>query len=279
MTSPSSHPPADPKDPVCAVPHRPEPPGTFEEVRRGVAAAIPIIIGCLPLGFILGVEAGRKGMSPFTAWLMCSMNFAGGSEFAAVALWSTVPPMLVVWLTTWLINSRHIVMGASLSLSTKALSARTHLLVWFLMCDELWALSSADVKRRSKAGWPASRCFSLPFYLGAGLSFWSTWAASAALGAVLGSDLGDMTHWGIQMAFPATFISLLGMVWPGRHKAHPIVISAVVAAATSPFLPSHWCVLAATLSGLAWVWFTTPDQNKTEEQNKSEKPKSREEAQ
>ena len=230
----------------------------WREAARGIATALPLMIGCLPLGFILGVEAGRKGMSPFTTWLMTTLNYAGGSEFAAVALWSAAPPMLVVWLTTWLINSRHIVMGASLSMHTNGLSGRMSAFVYFLMCDEVWALANADIRKREKAGLPPEKRFSLPFYLAMGLTFWSLWGVSAALGAVLGADLGELTHLGVQMAFPATFISLLGMMWPGRHKAHPIVISALVAAIASLALPSHWCVLLATLSGLAWVWFTTP---------------------
>lgn len=254
------------------VPHEADKPmpTVKSECLRGFTTGLPIMLGCLPLGFILGVEAGRKSMTPLSIWLMTSANFAGGSEFAAVALWSAAPPMLVVWLTTWLINSRHIVMGASLSLYTRQFSGRTNALIYFLMCDEVWAIANADIKRRAQAGLPTGALLSIPFYFSLGFTFWSIWAVSAAAGAWLGADLGDISHLGVQMAFPATFLSLLAMMWPGMRKCHPIVISAVVAALASFVLPTHWCVLLATLAGLTWVWFTTPEKAEPSDEEKAE---------
>lgn len=204
-------PAATPPTPSSSESVTPSKPSAASEFFRGIRTGLPVLSGCLPLGFILGVEAGRKGMTPLSIWMMTSINYAGGSEFAAVALWSAAPPMLVVWLTTWLINSRHIVMGASLSLYARHLPAKTNAFIYFLMCDEVWAIGSADIKRRSELGLPAHELLSLPFYVAVGLMFWSCWALSAAAGAWLGSDLGDLSHWGVQMAFPATFLSLLAM--------------------------------------------------------------------
>ena len=78
------------------------------------------------------------------------------------------------------------------------------------------------------------------------------------------------------MAFPATFLSLLAMMWPGVRKCHPIVISAVAAAVTSLVLPTHWCVLLATLCGLAWVWFTTPEKAQAQAETEAEREAERE---
>lgn len=269
-------PAATPPTPSSSESVTPSKPSAASEFFRGIRTGLPVLSGCLPLGFILGVEAGRKGMTPLSIWMMTSINYAGGSEFAAVALWSAAPPMLVVWLTTWLINSRHIVMGASLSLYARHLPAKTNAFIYFLMCDEVWAIGSADIKRRSELGLPAHELLSLPFYVAVGLMFWSCWALSAAAGAWLGSDLGDLSHWGVQMAFPATFLSLLAMMWPGVRKCHPIVISAVAAAVTSLVLPPHWCVLLATLCGLAWVWFTTPEKAQAQAETEAEREAERE---
>lgn len=118
-------PAATPPTPSSSESVTPSKPSAASEFFRGIRTGLPVLSGCLPLGFILGVEAGRKGMTPLSIWMMTSINYAGGSEFAAVALWSAAPPMLVVWLTTWLINSRHIVMGASLSLYARHLPAKT----------------------------------------------------------------------------------------------------------------------------------------------------------
>lgn len=223
------------------------------EARSGLLRALPTALGCMPLAFILGVQASQQGMSAATTWLMSAFNFAGGSEFAAVALWSAAPPVLVIAVTTWLINSRHIVMGAAMSLYTKHLSTPKSLAAYFLMCDEVWAIAMAETaaRKRDDPAAPAEVLFSFPWYLGVGLAFWTLWAAGAGAGAAFAGALGDMSAWGFQMAFPATFISLLVMMWPGAKHALPLVLSAIVAGAASLILPTHWTVLLGTLAGLA----------------------------
>ena len=51
----------------------------------GARSTLPIMIGILPLGFILGTQGAQHGLSAIGMAIMCAFNFAGGSEFAAVA--------------------------------------------------------------------------------------------------------------------------------------------------------------------------------------------------
>ena len=60
---------------------------SFANARRGFYAALPFWLGFFPLGFILGAQAASKGMSVPTAAAMSFFNYAGGSEFAAVAVY------------------------------------------------------------------------------------------------------------------------------------------------------------------------------------------------
>ena len=62
---------------------------TFAEFRRGIIEATPILIGVMPFGLILGTRAAQQGMSWLEVVLMMGLNFAGGSEFAAVSLWQS----------------------------------------------------------------------------------------------------------------------------------------------------------------------------------------------
>lgn len=232
------------------------------EMLRGFVRGLPLICGCLPLGFILGVQASQHGMSVLTTVLMTGLNFAGGSEFAAVALWSAAPPVAVVIFSTWLINSRHIVLGASLALHTRRLTPLQNAFVFFFMCDEVWTLTTADIAARKRAGAASEDLFSFPFHIGMGLGFWTLWMASAGAGAALGQSIGDMTKWGFMMAFPATFASLIVMMWPGLRRSLPIVLAALASAVASLFVPSHWCVLAGTLTGLTAVLLGLDDLQK-----------------
>lgn len=65
---------------------------TRTSIRRGVVMALPVALGFLPLAFILGVQGSQHGLSALGMAMMCGLNLAGGSEFAAVSLWSATPP-------------------------------------------------------------------------------------------------------------------------------------------------------------------------------------------
>lgn len=224
----------------------------WEDFSAGVRATLPLLIGILPLGFILGTQGAQHGLSAIGMALMCGFNFAGGSEFAAVALWSATPSFFVIVCATWLINCRHIVLGAALTpfMQSARISTPKSLLAFFIMCDESWALSMQEVHRRRAAGLPVSRLFSFPYHLGVGLTLWTCWFMVAAAGAAVGGSLGDLTRWGFLMAFPATFIGLVAAMRPVLAKSGPMVVSAIVAAGVSLVLPLHWSILLGTITGL-----------------------------
>ena len=151
----------------------------------GARSTLPIMIGILPLGFILGTQGAQHGLSAIGMAIMCAFNFAGGSEFAAVALWSSAPSFIVIVCATWLINCRHIVLGAALTpfMQSAKVSTPRSLLAFFVMCDETWALSMQEVHRRRKAGRPAAELFSFSYHMGVGITLWTSWFMVAAIGA------------------------------------------------------------------------------------------------
>lgn len=49
------------------------------EIKRGLLTVMPMIIGIVPLGLILGAQASHQGMATVTTVMMTALNFAGGS--------------------------------------------------------------------------------------------------------------------------------------------------------------------------------------------------------
>lgn len=232
---------------------------TASEVLRGIRASMPMMIGFIPIALILGATGTQTGMSAVGVGLMTAINFAGGSEFAALALWSATPPILAIILTTWLINSRHIMLSAALTPYVTQLSLPKALAVFFIMCDETWALSMQDITARRKAGMGDAAAFSFPFYMGVGLTLWLNWWGCAFIGAALGTGFGDLTDWGIGMAFPVIFISILASMWPGAKKCLPWAASAVAAGLSSLVWSSGVSVAVGSVAGLivAWILIVT----------------------
>lgn len=225
------------------------------EFRRGVISAIPLMIGFTPLAMILGAQASQAGQSFVTAYLMTAINLAGGSEFAVVGLWATVPPIFTIMLSTFLINSRHIIMGANLAPYIQQESGMRIFFLYFVMCDETWALSMQDIQRRRAQ----NLGFSFWYHMGVGVSLWLNWSWSTCLGALIGNSLGDLSHYGFDMALPATFIGLSIAIRPrGRENLIqyiPIAISFACAALLAVLDLKTYSVGGGAVSGLIAAYF------------------------
>ncbi len=228
---------------------------TLAEVRRGVTACIPVLLGIIPYALVLGAQAAQKNLRLVEVPLMTGLNFAGGSEFAAIQLWTSPPHIALIVAITFLVNSRHLLMGAALAPFLRHLPKRKVLPALFVMTDESWALGLADIKDRATRG--LHPAFSMPYYLGTALVFYAAWVSFTTLGAALGPILGDVESYGFDMAFPAVFLVLMRGMWKGVNAARPWLVSLAVAAATYLLVPGAWYVAAGAVSGLIAAYILT----------------------
>ncbi len=215
------------------------------EFRRGLRASLPVMLGFAPFALVLGAQAAQKGLSTLEVPLLSGLNFAGGSEFTAIRLWTSPPHVLLIVAMSFLVNCRHILMGAALAPYLGHLPRRQALPALFLMCDESWAMALADARQRS------ARCLSLAYYLGVSAGLYLSWVVFTALGAALGPAVGNLERYGFDMAFTAVFLVLLRGMWRGTRRCRPWLVSLVVAATTCLFVPGAWYVAAGTAAGLA----------------------------
>lgn len=228
------------------------------EFRRGFITALPIMLGFMPLGLILGAQASQVGQSALTTFLMSGINFAGGSEFAALGLWSATPPILIIAFTTFLINSRHIVMGVTFAPYMRHERGLRLYMGHFCMVDESWALTMQDIQKRSLEG----KGFSYWFHIGAGVGLWMAWAFSSLAGSILGNSFGNLSGYGFLAAMPATFIALAVAMRPkpiiGINRLltyAPVVASFIGAGLTSVYGNPHYCVGIGIFCGLLTAFF------------------------
>lgn len=214
------------------------------ELLRGIRESIPVVLGILPAALVLGAQAATKGLSLVEVPLMTGLNFGGGSEFAAVALWTSPPHILLIVAITLLINSRHLLMGAALAPLISHVAQRRALPLLFFMCDESWAMGLADARR-------SRRNLSVGYFLGVSLSIYGPWVGFTAIGAFIGPFLGDIRFYGFDMAIPAVYLVMLAGMWTGVKNALPWAISLFVAGTVYSCLPGGWYVPAGAVAGLA----------------------------
>mgnify|MGYP000072386995 FL=1 len=228
------------------------------EFKRGLKTSIPLLLGIIPFALVLGAQATQKGLSFAEVSLLTGLNFAGGSEFAILEVWTNPPNIIMLIFITFLVNSRHLLMGASLAPYLRHLPNRTAFSALFFMCDESWALSLADAqKKQHYLG--IQRAFSMLFYAGLCFALYLMWIGFTTLGAIIGPVLGDVSRFGFDMAFPAVFLVLLRGMWKGLRAARPWLVSLAAAALAYLYLPAGWHVPIGAVCGIASALFLTGD--------------------
>lgn len=207
----------------------------------GVRAEFPLLIGVFPFGLIYGALALSAGLSSAAAQMMSSIVFAGSSQFVATQLIHEAAPGLVIVLTIAVVNLRHMLYSASVAPYLKGLSTRWKALLAYLLTDEAYAATIIHYEEEGLT--PSSHWF----FLGAGLSLWSTWQVSTAAGIFLGAAIP--ASWPLDFALPLTFIAMVVPVLKDR----PVIASAVsagVVALLAYDLPYKLGLILAALIGI-----------------------------
>lgn len=173
----------------------------LQQFLRGVKHETPLLIGVVPFGAIYGVLALSAGLQAIDAQAMSSIIFAGSAQFMTVQLIREATPWMVIILTGFVINLRHVLYSASLAPYLHHLSLRWKVLLSYLMTDEAFVVAIINYQHEGvtpNGHW---------YYLGAGLALWSTWQISTAAGIFLGALVPE--SWGLDFALPLTFIALV----------------------------------------------------------------------
>jgi 4-azaleucine resistance transporter AzlC len=228
------------------------------ELIGGVKAEIPITLGVLPFGLIYGVLAASAGLPPMLAIASSSIVFAGSAQFIGAQLIGASAPALVIWLTTFIVNLRHLLYSTSLAPQTTHLSRPWRWFLAYLLTDEAYVVTALHyqdekVPLRHKH-W---------FWVGAGLTLWVTWQLSTAAGVFFGTQLPS--NWSLDFTLALTFI---GMVVPLCHE-RPNLAAALTAGLVAVFTfswPYRLGLMVAAVAGIAAGVIVESRQRKKERQ-------------
>ena len=170
----------------------------MKDLRRGLLAALPLVPAVVAVGLLYGMMARQAGLAPWEALAMSAIVHAGSAQFTALGMWEASGPAPII-LTTFVINLRHLLMGASVAPYLRRLSPlwKAALALW--MSDESYALAIAAYERGEGSQW---------YFLGANLGIYLAWRASGLAGALLGTAIPDPGRYGLDLVFPLAFLGL-----------------------------------------------------------------------
>ncbi|WP_066802272.1 AzlC family ABC transporter permease [Moraxella oblonga] len=215
-----------------------------QEFLRGLKDAIPIMLGFIPFALVLGASAVGAGFKWYELSFLTTTNLAGGSEFTVVSLWNNPLNIPLIVAMATLVNSRHIIMGATFSLLLKGIPKKKALALLFVMIDESWALAIADAQKSGKSA------LNVPYYLGVAFLLCLTWIVFTSAGAYFAPLIGDLKQYGMDMAFTAVFLVLLKGMWRGIRPAVPWLVSLISAGVCYHLFAGAWHVAVGAVMGV-----------------------------
>ncbi|WP_285275870.1 AzlC family ABC transporter permease [Halopseudomonas bauzanensis] len=215
------------------------------ELLLGMRDTIPMLVGALPFGIVFGTLAVSSGLSIGATLAMSALVFAGSAQFVAASLVASGAGLVVILLTTLIVNLRHALYSASLLPYVRHLPQRWRVPLAFWLTDESFAVVHRhyllDKGPLEHKHW---------YFLGSCLAMYSVWFVCTLVGVMLGQALPGLGDWGLDFAMVATFI---GIVVP-LLRNRPMIVAAIVAGGTAVLahgLPFQLGLMLAALLGVA----------------------------
>ena len=195
-------------------------------------------------GISFGALSVAAGLDLWQTMALSLLMFSGGSQFAFIGVIATGAGVVPAILSAWLLGVRN---GFYAIRMNPVLSVRT------LLKPVAAQLTIDESNAVSLLGEPDKRKERFGFWL-TGVAVFIFWNAFTFVGAVVGSQIGNPTDWGLDAAAAAAF---LGLIWPRLNQSKLLVLavaSAFVATSLSVVLPAGIPVLlTAVLAVVFWL--------------------------
>jgi predicted branched-subunit amino acid permease len=206
----------------------------------GVRDTLPILLGVVPFGMICGVGAVSVGLTPFEAIGMMFIVFAGASQLVVYQLISIGTPWLIMVLTSLVINVRFTMYSAALAPHLQKESLSRKALLAFLITDQAFGVAMS----RFVNGLPPNPA---QYYYGSAVTIWVIWNICVIAGALIGTLVPQ--SWGIDFAFPLSFMALMFTTLRDRPTALAALVGGVIAVMAKG-LPYNLGLVVAALLGI-----------------------------
>ncbi|MBD0744135.1 AzlC family ABC transporter permease [Streptomyces sp. CBMA152] len=204
----------------------------------GLAQAVPVMLGYVPVAFAFGVLGHTAGLPGWALIGMSLFVYGGSSQFAALQLIGVGAAPYAIVLTTFVVNLRHLLLSAAVAPRLAAWRRREQALFAYELTDEAFAVHSAQYGERPHR--PKAEVLSF------NLAVHASWVAGTVAGVLAGDLVTDVRALGLDYALPAMFMALLaaGIVTDRRQLAVAAVAGGGAVVLTLLGL-QYWAVLVA----------------------------------
>lgn len=185
----------------------------------GVVDTLPMVFAAIPFGILFGMLAPTNGIHAWVAIALSAMVFAGSAQYVAMGLLAAGTPAVLIVLTTFIVNLRHLLYAFALLIPMRHIRRRAKLGLSFFLTDETFVTFNQRLQR----GLPEQN--RLAYYLGSALFMYSNWQLCTWLGLWAGTALTGIESLGLEFAMVTAFLAMMMPMF--RHRRN--IVSAVLA--------------------------------------------------
>lgn len=235
----------------------------LSEIIAGMKAAVPIVLGFIPVGMAYAVMAKGAGFNVAETVFMSVSVFAGASQMMTVGLYKEGAAIIAMVLATFMMNLRHVIMSTCVFEQTERVGFFKKLFLGFFVTDESFAVITSH-KDRKCSFW---------FFASLGVTHYLAWVGGTAIGAFAVGFLPEALELSLGIALYAMFIGLLvPSIKRNLKLLLLVVLTAVMNSVLCIFLDGAASLIITTLvCAFAGVFFVDLDgEDKTEEEAQNE---------
>ncbi len=210
---------------------------------EGAKDTFPLVVGAIPFGIIFGTLANTAGLSFGATMGMSMFVFAGSSQFVALSLVASGTAWPMIILTTFIVNLRHMLYGATMVPFYKKLNLIWKIVLAFGLTDETFAVSVTRYNEKDNV--PEKHYYNL----GSMVFMYLNWNLCTFIGLTAGKAFPGISRWGLDFAMPATFIGIVIPYLISKPMWAAVITSGTVSIIAAG-LPHKLGLMLAALTGV-----------------------------
>jgi 4-azaleucine resistance transporter AzlC len=205
----------------------------------GARAVLPLALATGVMGTSFGILAYTSGWGMVAPIVFSVVAFSGTAQFAVVSVLGGGGGMVAAIVAAVLLNARFLPMGIAVAPFLKGGPLR-RALEGQAVVDASWAMASRGGGR-----------FDREFMIGATIPQVTLWIVGTIVGVLVGGAVGNVERLGLDVIFPAFYLTLLvEELRAGGLTIAVVLIAAALALALVPFTPPGIPVIASCAAAL-----------------------------
>ncbi len=219
-----------------------------KEFQEGAIASIPIMIGYFPVAMAYGLLAKNTGLVLGDTFLFSLLNYAGSSQFMCVNLIGTGAAFASIVLMTFLLNSRAMMMSASVAIHMEKVHQKALPVVGALLTDEAFSVLYFNRQKLTTS-----------YVLGVQIPSYFSWVFGGVVGYLVGEVLPPDIQAAMGVGLTGMFVALVVPPIKHDHRGLRVAIVSMIVYALVHFFQifgQGWdLVLSILVSSLLSLYF------------------------